>query len=462
VASVTFSPNGSFRTNGLGNTRIYPIDRNAMTLLCVIAALEAVLSGFFGWRALISSPEARLRISVFAVIALFLAAASLARALTSVVVLHPDRVERRSLFGSSSIRRMDIASIKTIQKAFGRCDMVLTPRPPETKALIVGRYNVDAAFERWFVGIPTPKAAEFAGAPTAPAAHDWLRNGTELIQRRRRLLAPGFVGLFIFLVGLIAVLALTHDTDAGINWSLIVVPAIVVLFGGALLWFCAVQLVNPARLTISKSELIIQTFRKQSRWRWKDISNFRLRRSRHGIPIGVRFDIADLATGTFIYGALPGSWPISLKELAANLEETRRRNAGAAEFGNLTLKRRPMTRADKVSIAVVWILFILWFGWIALRIDQDHQADRISDQYIKQTTFQELPNCPRVVALHDFIPIQCDDPRYKIRQDYARYHLPRFKGSHWLRLGSDAVAIGYCGPRACWVVNVINGKFPSK
>jgi hypothetical protein len=214
-------------------------------------------------------------------------------------------------------------------------------------------------------------------------------------------------------------------------------------------------IVQPARLVTDEAGLTLRTWFRTRRWSWSDVSNFRYLPSGSRTPVRIQFDALRAGGDKSRLAVLPAMWRVPGEAVARSLQEERDRYEGLRVYIPQASQRFGW------SLAVAAVLVLIPLGLNLARTSGDEQADDQSDRYIQRIEFATLPGCPTTVKAYDYIPVRCDDPRYRIREQYDRYNLPRFKGSHWLRLGPDALAIGFCGSRACAVMQVVPNAFAS-
>jgi hypothetical protein len=134
--------------------RVYPMD---LVTKVVLWASAVVFAGgglsFTGYGLSLLHGSDRLACAGLGVVLALPAVFCVALTIRRAVVLYPDRIEKRDVFGSKSMMKSDIASYRTVVRPNQPVYMVLTSKPPMYDTLSIDRYNTDAEFDRWFEGI---------------------------------------------------------------------------------------------------------------------------------------------------------------------------------------------------------------------------------------------------------------------------------------------------------------------
>jgi hypothetical protein len=122
----------------------------------------------------------------------FLSATGIGLALAklgSAILLTSDAIERRGLLGRRALRRVDIAGCRLGRGGRGYMRVVLTPKSAALRPLAVEVYAPDAAFARWFAGLPDLDLLE-----KAKGERDLMRDpglGETIEQRRSAMTRLG-------------------------------------------------------------------------------------------------------------------------------------------------------------------------------------------------------------------------------------------------------------------------------
>jgi hypothetical protein len=279
-----------------------------------------------------------------------------------------------------------------------------------------------------------------------------------MVQRRSKLAAMPVAGLVMSVLGAaITILMLVSPAGPSLIWLLILSFDTLAV---GMLWFGVANLIRPAVLNIDEAGVSIRTFRGTRSWTWDRVSNIRRYVAPRGFfPTAIAFNVSAAGAKRPSTAILPGGWPTSLRNVVTHLEEARRSFFVAKGVQDPSSSSSPLVMSTSEAVFLGLLPFMLLVV-VVTSVVVTHSNDVMSDGFIQKREFLRLPNCPLNIAAGSYLPARCDDARYRIREGASGYGLPQIKGSHWLRVGKDAVHIGFCGMIACDVDRVEPGKFP--
>lgn len=170
---------------GPGSGTVYQPTSDLYVALAFLAVILMGGAGVLAWAGLGQADGHPIVTLPLALVCLALAGLILASMSQWATVLYPDRIEARSLFRTSYMRKAEIAGYRPRQPRYGPPIRRLVSRLSSAKPLSIYVFRRDAAFDAWFDGIPDLDEADLQAASARLLEDPAL--GSTRAQREARL-----------------------------------------------------------------------------------------------------------------------------------------------------------------------------------------------------------------------------------------------------------------------------------